>query len=213
MYKKIYKYDARDEATTLEQKYRGEECLHIGNVKESTLFWHPQYVYNGVGAGANTTNDRIDQKPKAFGDKDKDVRGYYEYNPKCEVGYQIQLGSNVYPVMEVKTSQEAFYELMKTVKADPASNYAVDILPREYRSWKHIMGVNFQTITGGLPFTGLSTKTNDLLNIKLKGCVHVNDAEFDDTKIMPYSYPDYIYVVLVSDAIVSLTDYGVALYD
>ena len=33
--------------TTLEEKYRGEECEHLGNVKEATMFYHPQYLYNG----------------------------------------------------------------------------------------------------------------------------------------------------------------------
>ena len=43
--------------------------------------------------------------------------------------------------MEVKTRQEAFYELPKTIGAhEKSSTYALDILPREYSSWKHIMG-------------------------------------------------------------------------
>ena len=127
---------------TEEAKYRGPECRHLANAKESTLFYHPQYVYNGVDARGNISRDKVDQPPQGTL-RDEAVRGYYHYNPKCEVSYQIQLGSRVFPIMEVKTSQEAFYELLKTIGChELSSTYAVDILPREIIEARSILSAS-----------------------------------------------------------------------
>ena len=194
MYKQVFRYDP--DGADEQSRFRGvgNEIMHLGNAKECTFFWHPQYVPNTGMAGPDMLNiddDDIDSGPRGFYGSDN-IRGYYTYNPKCEISYQVQLGSRVYPVMEVKTSQEAFYELMKTIGAhEYTSTYAVDILPREYRSWKHIMGVSFENAPGS-SFSSVSTRNGDLLSIKFKGCEHVNR---DGTKL-PYSYPDYIYCVM-----------------
>ena len=115
--------------------------------------------------------------------------------------------------MEVKTSQEAYYELLKTIGAhEQRSSYAIDILPREYRSWKYIIGVSFEHAPGS-SFSCLSTRNGDLLTIKLKGCEHRNRAAFDGFDVMPYSFPENIYCVLEHDAILSSSDSGVQLFD
>ena len=112
-----------------------------------------------------------------------------------------------------KAEQEAFYELIKTIGAhEMSSTYALDILPREYRSWKHIMAVSFENAPGSA-YSGLSTRAVDLLNIRLKNAHHVNDAEFDGREILPYSTPEYIYVVLEHDAVLNISDMGVSLFD
>ena len=171
-------------------------------------------MYNGVDAGGNISRDKVDQPPAGtLGDEA--VRGYYHYNPKCEVSYQIQLVSRVFPIMEVKTSQEAFYELLKTIGChELSSTYAVDILPREYRSWKYIIGVSFENAPGS-SFSGVSTRNGDLLTIKLKGTQHVNDVQLGGRDILPYSYPEciYIYVVLEADMVMSVRNVGVQIFD
>ena len=206
MYKQVYRYVRG--AATEEERYRSAECEHLGNAKEATLFYHPQYVYNGADANDGITNDAIDKAPQGTL-AEANFRGYYRYNPKCEVTYQIQLGSKVYPVMEVKSSQEAYYELLKTIGAhELSSTYAIDILSREYRSWKYIMGVSFETAPGS-SFSGISTRNGDLLTIKLKGCHHVNN----DGSILPYSTPEYIFCVLEADCVLSISDVGVQMFD
>ena len=145
--------------------------------------------------------------------KADEIRGYYKYNPTCELTYQVQLSSKVYPQTEVKTSQEAFYELLKTIGAhEMSSTYALDILPREYRSWKHIMAVSFENAPGS-SYSGLSTRAGDLLNIRIKNAHHVNDAVFDGREILPYSTPEYIYCVLEFDAVLNISHMGVSLFD
>jgi len=207
MYKQVYKFDPT--GVTPEDIFRTVECDQLGNAKEATLFYHPQYVYNGSDSNVAPTEDHIDRPPIGNFYRSENIRGYYKYNPKCEVSYQVQLGSKVYPVMEVKTSQEAYYELLKTIGAhELSSNYAIDILPREYRSWKHIMGVSFENAPGS-SFSGVSTRNGDLLTIKLKGCHHVNN----DGTILPYSTPEYIYAVLEADMVLSISDVGVQLFD
>ena len=169
-------------------------------------------MYNGVDAGKNISRDKVDQPPQGTLAGEA-VRGYYHYNPKCEVSYQIQLGSRVFPIMEVNTSQEAFYELLKNIGChELSSTYDVDILPREYRSWKYIIGVSFENAPGS-SFSGVSTRNGDLLTIKLKGTHHVNHERFDSRDILPYSYPEYIYVVLEADMVMSVSDVGVQVFD
>ena len=121
--------------------------------------------------------------------------------------------------MEVKTSQEAFYALLNHIGAhEMSSTYAVDILPREYRSWKHIMAVSFENAPGSA-YSGLSTRAGDLLSIRIKNAHHVNNAVFPPLpavggrEILPYSTPEYIYVVLEHDAVLNISDMGVSLFD
>jgi len=115
--------------------------------------------------------------------------------------------------MEVKTSQEAFYELMKTIGAhEMTSSYTVDILPREYRSWKYIIGVSFENAPGSL-FSGVSTRNGDLLTIKLKGCQHYNRIVPGTPDVLAYSTPEYIYCVLEYDAVLNVSDLGVQMFD
>jgi hypothetical protein len=210
MYKRIFRYNPA--GATEEDKYHTTEVEHLGNAKEATLFYHPQYVYNGSDHNRSVELDDID-RPIQGSLRDDAVRGYYKYNPKCEVSYQIQLGSRVFPIMEVKTSQEAYYELLKTIGShELSSTYAFDILPREYRSWKYIMGVSFENAPGS-SFSGVSTRNGDLLTIKLKGCQHVNNATFDTRDILPYSTPEYIYVVLEADMVMSVSDVGIQVFD
>ena len=140
-------------------------------------------------------------------------RAYYSYNNKCEVTYQVLLTSRVFPVFEVTTSQEAFYELLKTIgAADQLSSYSIDILPREYRSWNFIMGVSFENAPGS-SFSGISTRNGDQLVIKLKNAQHNFKRQFDNKSVMPYSYPEYIYTVLEYDVILNLSDTGVQVFD
>ena len=203
------------------ERFATTEAEHLGNAQEATLFYHPQYVYNGSRTSQDGTvnpdrivNDKIDGAPQAdpalLGSDA--VSGYYTYNASCDVSYQIQLGSRVYPIMEVKTSQEAYYELLKTIGAHELySTFVPDILPREYRSWKFIMACSFENGEG--PFQGVSTKNGDLLTIKLKNCQHNNLARFDGSMVLPFSVPEYIYCVLEADHILTISDVGVAVWD
>jgi hypothetical protein len=91
------------------------------------------------------------------------------------------------------------------------SSYAVDILPREYRTWKYIMGVSFENAPGS-PFSGVSTRNGDLLSISLKGCQHYNRLGTVQD-VQPFSTPEYIYVVLEYDAVLNCSDLGVQMFD
>ena len=92
------------------------------------------------------------------------------------------------------------------------SSYAVDILPRQYRSWSYIIGVSFENAPGS-SFSGISTRNGDLLTIKLKNCQHVNNATFDGNDVLPYSVPEYIYVVLEADHVLQISDVGCQVFD
>ena len=74
------------------------------------------------------------------------------------------------------------------------------------------MAVSFENAPGSA-YSGLSTRAGDLLNIRLKNAHHVNNAVFDGREILPYSTPEYIYVVLEHDAVLNISDMGVSLFD
>ena len=101
---------------------------------------------------------------------------------------------------------------MKTIGAhEMTSSYVCDILPREYRSWKYIIGASFENAPGS-PFSGVSTRNGDLLTIKLKGCQHYNRLG-GPVDVLPFSTPEYIYVVLEYDAVLNVSDLGVQMFD
>ena len=63
MFKRIYMFNGA--GATEEEALRGVECLHLGNAKEATLFYHPQYVYNGCDVNdGNIDGDEIDGAPQ-----------------------------------------------------------------------------------------------------------------------------------------------------
>ena len=72
-----------------------------------------------------------------------------------------------------------------------------------YRSRKYIIGLDLETISGA-GFTGLSTKSSDLLTLHFNGCDARNNAS---------SVPDRVFCALNYDCVLNIQDAGIQLLD
>jgi hypothetical protein len=123
------------------------------------------------------------------------------YNSANELGYQIQLGSKLYPEMRTTSNSEAWYYLSKTLKHQNTNEHGFQIEPHAYYNHEFIIGQNFEKVEGA-SFTGINTKMGDLMTIKL-----YNNAA--DNAIMP----NKMFIVLVADQIMNIGDTGIQVFD
>ena len=123
------------------------------------------------------------------------------YNSTNELGYQIQLGSKLYPEMRTTSNSEAFYYLAKTLKQQNTIEHGFQIEPHAYYNHEFIIGQNFEKVEGA-SFTGINTKMGDLMTIKL----------FNNSPV-PAIMPTKIFVTLVGDLIMNIGDTGIQVFD
>lgn len=219
LYRKIFITDETPATGTAPAKaeFTNEEAIHLP-WRESTFFYHPQFLYPGHAKGtAGYTNKDLDniENPETGTKLLTESTGYYDYNHQCNVESQIQIGSKLIPEQPVRNSQEQFYQLRKTLGAhEQGSTYSVDILPHEYRSWKFIMGFDLQKALGAA-FSGINTRAGDLLTIKLNRVKHIkpdgSDLLFGGD--VSATYAQFIHTTLEYDAILQISDNGVQVFE
>jgi hypothetical protein len=130
------------------------------------------------------------------------VRTYKrQYNSSHELGYQIQLGSKLYPEMRTSSNAEAWYYLSKTLKHQNTKEHGFQIEPDAYFNHEFIIGQNFEKVEGA-SFSGINAKMGDLMTIK------IFNQSFDDTIA-----PKKIYVAMVADQIMNISDTGIQVFD
>ena len=122
------------------------------------------------------------------------------YNPDNEVSIEVQLGSKRYPEYPIQSSAEAFYQLRKTLGMHSSAFHSLDITPVEYRREKFIVGIDFEKVLDR-SFTGYSSKSGDLLTVKMKNTGMANNDS------------GLVYTTLWFDSIMSINDTGVQVYD
>ena len=109
----------------------------------------------------------------------------------------IQLGNRVMPEHHVTSLSEAFYRLRLAVGKYAGDNQMA-ITPREFRCNKFILAWDFETgalqAGGGLSFTGLSSRSGELLTIQAKNMSAAPGG----------AGPSSVYVTLHYDAILQL---------
>ena len=86
-----------------------------------------------------------------------------------EHSFQVQVGSKLYPEYPVTSVTEALYQLKKTV-GSPFQMYS-----RWYRTHRYIIGLDLEKIPGA-GFTGMSTKSGDLLSLNFRDCADATNA-------------------------------------
>ena len=123
------------------------------------------------------------------------------YSKAHELEFQIQIGSKLYPEYPIRSLAESFAQLKKSVGILGSNFHSVSISPKQYRNQHFIVGVDTE-MSIGASMTGKSTKTGDLLTVKMKG----------DTTIEAVM-PTQMMVVLHSDNIMSISDSGTQVYD
>ena len=140
--------------------------------------------------------------------EDKDWLNFYHpmsavtsYSKAHELEFQIQIGSKLYPEYPIRSLAESFTQLKKSVGILGSNFHSVSISPKQYRNQHFIVGVDTE-MSIGASWTGKSTKTGDLLTVKMKG-----DSSIEAVM------PTQMMVVLHSDNILQISDSGTQVYD
>ena len=117
--------------------------------------------------------------------------------------YQLQIASKKYPEFEVSSLSEAFYFLRRTLHYMNADQNSLNISYKQYRSNKFVMAFSFEKMAD-VNFTGTNTKMGSLITFKLKG----TEGSLADTEQV-----QEIFVNLVSESVVELTESGASVFD
>eukprot|EP00972_Heterocapsa_arctica_P055254 8152908-Heterocapsa_arctica.AAC.1 len=109
----------------------------------------------------------------------------------------LQIGSQKYLEYPINSCSEAFYHLRKAV-GDHMS-----IFNRWFRTSKSIIGIDTEKISGA-GFTGLNTKSGDLLTVNCRDCDYDGQAT---------TVPSKVFIALHYDAIINIRDSGVEMLE
>ena len=129
--------------------------------------------------------------------------GSNDYTNGCNLEYQISLGSKLYPEYPVRSLNEAFAQLRKTVGLN-YGHHALAITPQKYRKDRFIIGVDMEKISE-MGFTGENTMNGQLLVIKVNA---LNKSVLTHAKM-----PEQMNIYLNSDQIMEVKDIGVSVFD
>ena len=123
-----------------------------------------------------------------------------------EFEYQLQIGSKLFPEYPIRSHNESFYQLCKTLGVQSSAVHNFDISAREYRYNKLILGTDCEKVLDA-GFTGLNTRAGDLMTVKFELNKTVDATDLGLRK------PDRIHIVLHSDQILEIRDSGCQVYD
>ena len=116
--------------------------------------------------------------------------------------FQIQVGSKNFPEYPVRSIQEAFYQLRKTLGSHDRHN-SIDITSHEYKSDKFILGIDMEKVSEH-GYTGISIRSGDIMSIR-----------FDHTasSAQALNYAKEFQIVLTADCVLEVKDSGVTDFD
>ena len=124
-----------------------------------------------------------------------------QFNSQGEFSAQLQLGSKLYPEFEIRSHNQAYYQLRKTLGIQSSSLHSFDIDSHEYRTCKFVWGTDMEKILEA-GFTGANTRNSDILNVSFKH----NDSD-------AANYATSMHIVLHSDNILEIRDSGTVVFD
>jgi hypothetical protein len=133
--------------------------------------------------------------------------GTLTHRPDGEFEFQLQIGSKLFPEYPIRSHNEAYYQLKKTLGVHASSLHNFDISPVSYRSNKLVIGTDCEKVLDA-GFTGINTRAGDLLTVKLK---YADKGALANG--IYANLADRIHIVLHSDQIMEIRDSGVAVYD
>ena len=105
-----------------------------------------------------TSTDGVNRKfwnnffsPMQPGNKDQ----LLAHNSDGEFEFQLQIGSKLFPEYPIRSHNEAYYQLCKSLGVQASALHNFDISAREYRSSKFILGTDCEKVLDA-GFTGLN---------------------------------------------------------
>ena len=120
-----------------------------------------------------------------------------------EFEFQLQIGSKLFPEYPIRSHNEAFYQLSKTLGVQASAVHNFDISAREYRYSKFVLGTDCEKVLDA-GFTGLNTRAGDLMSVKFKYA----SKGTGDVRLA-----DRIHIILHSDQILEIRDSGCQVFD
>ena len=133
--------------------------------------------------------------------------GRYTHDINGEFEFQLQIGSKLFPEYPIRSHNEAYYQLKKTLGVQSSAVHNFDISPVQYRDNKLIIGTDCEKVLDA-GFTGINTRAGDLMTVKFK----YNDKGALDNGVYR-RLADRIHIVLHSDQIMEIRDSGVQVFD
>ena len=133
--------------------------------------------------------------------------GVLTHDSDGEFEFQLQIGSKLFPEYPIRSHNEAYYQLKKTLGVQASAVHNFDISAAEYRDYKFILGTDCEKVLDA-GFTGLNTRSGDLLSVSLKYA----NAGVAESGIYP-RLADRIHIVLHSDQILEIRDSGCQVFD
>ena len=179
---------------TLYRTPRGGE-IYANYLVDNYIYKRWNYFYNPIINGQ--INDGGDpenipaQAGKGFADSSR------------ALSYQLQIASKKYPEFEVSSLSEAFYFLRRTLHFMNANQDSLNISYRQFRENKFCMAFSFEKMAD-VNFTGTNTKMGSLIVFKVKG----TEGTLAETEQI-----QEVFVNLVSESVLELTESGAIVYD
>ena len=170
-------------------------------LRECNYFWHPNHLYD-YGTPFGTNNYQPTETPF------REFQGRRYQGTQSEVELQLQIGSKVIPVLPSRSLAEQFYHLRKGIMGENNSNSQFNITEAEYRTYKYVNLFDLQKVPGAFA-SGLSTRTGDLITIKVLNLQHTDLQN----RVWPNSYGDLLHATFHHDLVMSITDAGVTILE
>ena len=133
---------------------------------------------------------------------DEAVNGFY--NPDFELDIQIQLGSKLYPEYPVRSITECFYHLRKALNLPTFHQHSISSQWLEYKESEFIFGFNLEKVPDS-SYTGINTRAGQQMLVKVKP---LNQGVLTSALM-----PDRIYITLLSEQILNISDSGIERLD
>ena len=116
---------------------------------------------------------------------------------------QIQLGSKLYSEYPITSLQECYYHLRKALNLPVFHQHSLSIDFRQYRDRQFVFGFSFEHVPDS-SYTGINTRAGQQMLVKIKPA---------NGSIANNFMPDNIYLILLSEQILEITDLGLKVYD
>ena len=173
----------------------------VSRLQKAFITFYKNPVVTTTG-GVTTTTETLMDKPAIKFYHPMDNLDY-KYNPDQELEFQIQLGGKLYPEYPCKSISECFTILKQTLNLPDWGLHSVGIDYPQYISHKFIFGMSFEKVPES-SWTGTNTKSGQILIVK----VNAVDSSFSGADIA-----NMMYITLVSEQILQISDVGCSVYD
>jgi hypothetical protein len=147
----------------------------------------------------------------------ENLDGILQNGSDQEFEFQLQIGSKLFPEYPIRSHQEAYYQLKKTLCVQASSVHNFDISAVQYRDHRFILGTDCEKVLDA-GFTGINTRAGDLMTVKLKYNQRGLPAQVGQNAdynawLATARLADRIHIVLHSDQILEIRSSGCQVFD